>query len=237
MKNNGWWVVSCMMLAFVALVRAEVNDNLTAISAAFSRGNSNEGLADVRQAFARLGPGQSAEATTLIQSILANVPMEQSGQAVVAAIQGNPVLASAILAAISDRSQTEQLAILSRVSFVASREPETFGSVSGAVPKLLNSADANVSMSDRLTSPDYNPSNLLSETGVALSPNRPDIRADRKDLRQDRKQLRADQEQLQDDLAAHKSIVVILKDLARIANDKADIGADRTDLRQDLNGH
>jgi len=237
MKNNGWWVFLSMMLAFVAPVRAEVNDNLTAISAAFSTGNSSKGLAIVRQAFADLGPSQSAEATTLIQSILADAPMELSGQVVVTAIEGNPALGNAILAAISSTSQTEQLAILSRVSFVASREPENFSSVSGAVPNLLSSADANVSMSDRFTSPDYNPSNLLSETGVFLSPNRPDIRHDRRDLSQDRKNLQADLEQYQDDLHAHKPITVIIKDLIKISNDRIDVTADKKDLQQDRNGH
>ena len=237
MKNNGWWVFLSMMLAFVAPVRAEVNDNLTAISAAFSTGNSSKGLAIVRQAFADLGPSQSAEATTLIQSILADAPMELSGQVVVTAIEGNPALGNAILAAISSTSQTEQLAILSRVSFVAGREPESFSSVSGAVPNLLSSADANVSMSDRFTSPDYNPSNLLSETGVFLSPNRPDIRHDRRDLSQDRKNLQADLEQYQDDLHAHKPITVIIKDLIKISNDRIDVTADKKDLQQDRNGH
>jgi hypothetical protein len=237
MKNNGWWVFLSMMLAFVAPVRAEVNDNLTAISTAFSTGNSSKGLAIVRQAFADLSPGQSAKATTLIQSILADAPMELSGQVVVTAIEGNPALGNAILAAISSTSQTEQLAILSRVSFVASREPDSFSSVSAAVPKLLSSADANVSMSERFTSPDYNPSNLLSETGVSLSPNRPDIRKDRRDLRQDQQKLQAALEQYQDDLHAHKPITVIIQDLIKISNDRIDITADKKDLQQDLNGH
>jgi hypothetical protein len=237
MKNNGWRVFLCMMLAFVAPVRAEVNDNLTAISAAFSTGNSSKGLAIVRQAFADLSPGQSAEATTLIQSILADAPMELSGQVVVTAIEGNPALANAILAAISSTSQTEQLAILSRVSFVAGREPESFSSVSGAVPQLLSSADANVSMSDRFTSPAYNPSNLLSEAGVSLSPNRPDIRHDRRDLSQDQKKLQANLEQYQDDVHSHKPITVIIRDLIKISNDRIDIAADKKDLQQDLNGH
>jgi hypothetical protein len=163
--------------------------------------------------------------------------MELSGQVVVTAIEGNPALANAILAAISSTSQTEQLAILSRVNFVAGREPDSFSSVSGAVPQLLSSADVNVSLSDRFTSPAYNPSNLLSETGVFISPNRPDIRHDRRDLRQDTKKLQADVEQYQDDVAAGKPIRVILKDLGKILNDRADITADQTDLRQDLNGH
>jgi len=157
MKNNGWWVFLSMMLAFVAPVRAEVNENLTAI--------------------------------------------------------------------------------LSRVSFVASRELESFSSVSGAVPNLLSSADANVSMSDRFTSPAYNPSNLLSETGVSLSPNRPDIRHDRRDLRQDQKKLQANLEQYQDDVHAHKPITVIIRDLIKISNDRIDITADKKDLQQDRNGH
>jgi hypothetical protein len=120
---------------------------------------------------------------------------------------------------------------------VASREPESFSSVSGAVPNLLSSADANVSMSDRFTSPDYNPSNLLSETGVFISPNRPDIRHDRRDLKQDQKKLQADLEQYQDDLHAHKPITVIIKDLIKISNDRIDVTADKKDLQQDRNGH
>jgi hypothetical protein len=116
MKNYGWWVLSCMMIAFAAPLGAEVNDNLTAISAAFNTGNSSEGLAVVRQTFATLNSGEAAQAETLIQSILAAAPMQLSGQVVVAAIEGSPALGSAVLSAISNTSQTEHLAILSRVS-------------------------------------------------------------------------------------------------------------------------
>jgi hypothetical protein len=237
MKNNGWWVFLVMTFAFAAPLGAEENDRKAEISAAFSVGNSSEGLAIVRQAFAKLNPGQSAEAKTLIESILATVPTELSGQVVVAAIEGKPALGNAILSAIASTSETEQLAILSRVSFAISREPENFGAVSASVPKLLTSADANVSVSERLTSPDYNPSNVLSETGVLISPNRPDIRHDRKDLRQDSRQLKADIEQYQDDLNAHKPVRVLLADLNRVLQTQADITADKKDLRQDLNGH
>ena len=39
---------------------------------------------------------------------------------------------------------------------------------------MLNAVDATVPVSERLTSPDYNPSNILSETGIELSINRPE---------------------------------------------------------------
>jgi hypothetical protein len=237
MKNNGRWVCLCVTFAFAAPLGAEEIDKGAAISAAFSMGNSSEGLAIVRQAFAKLNPGRSDEAKTLTESILATVPTELSGQVVVAAIEGNPALGNAILSAIASTSQTEQLAILSRVSFAISREPENFGAVSASVPNLLSSADANVSLSERLTSPDYNPSNVLSETGVLMSPNRPDIRQDRRDIREDRKKLQANEEQYRDDVKAHKPLQVLLADLQRIFNDRADIKADEKDLRQDLHGH
>jgi hypothetical protein len=237
MKNNGWWVCFYMTYAFAAPLGAEEIDNRASISAAFNTGDSIEGLATVRQAFAKLNPSRSAEAKTLIESILATVPTELSGQVVVTAIEGNPALGNAILSGIASTSETEQLAILSRVSFAMSTEPESFGTVSASVPKLLSSADENVSVSERLTSPDYNPSNVLAETGVQMSPNRPDIRQDRKDLRQDGKKLQADKEQYEDDVQAHKPLQVLLADLQRIFNDRADIKADEKDLRQDLHGH
>jgi hypothetical protein len=237
MKNNGWWVCFYMTYAFAAPLGAEEIDSRAAILAAFSTGNSSEGLAMVRQAFAKLNPSQSAGAKTLIESILATVPAELSGQVVVAAIEGKPALGNAILSAIANDSETEQLAILSRVSFAMSTEPESFGAISASVPKLLSSADQSVSVSERLTSPDYNPSNVLAETGVRLSPNWPDIRQDRKDLRQDSKELKADIEQYDDDLKAHKPVQVLLADLNRIFKVEADIKADEKDLRQDLHGH
>jgi hypothetical protein len=53
MKNNGRWVCLCMTFAFAAPLGDEEIDNKAAISAAFSMGNSSEGLAIVRQAFAK----------------------------------------------------------------------------------------------------------------------------------------------------------------------------------------
>ena len=237
MKKNGWWVFVCMMLAFVAPVRAEVNDNLTAISAAFSTGNYSKGLASVRQAFAKLGPDQSVQATYLIQSILAIVPMELSGQVVAAAIEANPALGNVILSGISSTSETEQLAILSRLSFTASQKPQSFNAVSESLPKMLNAADANVSVSERLTSPDYNPSNLLSETGVAISPHNPDLRKDRRDLQQDKLELSLDQLKLILDRLEHKSAEVIAKDEQKIDSVSQDIRQDRQDIREDKNGN
>src|SRR5260370_17280319 len=92
-------------------------------------------------------------------------------------------------------------------------------------------------MSERLASPYYNPANLLSESGVSLSPNRPDIRHDRRDLGQDQKKLQANLEQYQDDVHAHKPITVIIQDLIKISNDRIDITPHNKDLPHDLNAH
>jgi len=236
MTNNGWWVLLCMMLAFAPL-GAEESHSQAAILAAFNSGNSSEALDLVTQAFAKLKPNQTDEATALIQSILAFAPIEQSGDVVVAAIKGNPALGNIILTAISRTSQVEQLTILSRVSFAMSQDPESFGSVSDSLPKLLNAVDGNVSTSQRLTSPDYNPSNLLSETGVAISPNRPDIRHDLHDLRQDQELLRDDEEQLRDDRQEHKGQNAIKREEEKIRDVKKDIKEDERDLRQDRRGN
>jgi hypothetical protein len=53
-------------------------------------------------------------------------------------------LGEAILSGISATSETEQLTILNRVSFMASQQPQSFNLVSESLPKMLDSADANV---------------------------------------------------------------------------------------------
>ena len=53
--------------------------------------------------------------------------MELSGQVVITAIEANPELGNVVLSAIPETSQTEQLAILNRVSFVAKQQPQSFG--------------------------------------------------------------------------------------------------------------
>src|ERR1700751_2149754 len=189
MRHTGCWVLLWMMFAFAAPLGAEVIDNGAAISAALTNGKSSEALTLISQAFSALKPDQATEAKTLTKSILAVTPVDLSGKVVVTAIEADPSLGEAILSAISDTSETEKLAILNRVSFMASRQPESFNELSESLPKMLDSADANVSVSDRLTSPDYNPSNLLSETGVMMSPNRPDLRQDRRELRNDEQNL------------------------------------------------
>ena len=237
MRHNGYRVLLCMMFAFAAPLGAEVNDNGAAISAALTNGKSSEALALISQAFSALKPDQAGQATTLIKSILAVTPIELSGQVVVAAIEANPALGEAILSAISDTSQTEQLAILNRVSFMASQQPQSFSLVSQSLPKMLDAVDATVPVSDRLTSPDYNPSNLLSETGVIASPNRPDLRADRRELARDEEELQIAELKLQIDRLEHKPDSVIDADLRRIADLKKTIVAVKKDIRQDENGH
>jgi hypothetical protein len=237
MRHNGCWVLLCVFFAFAAPLGAEVIDNGAAISAALTNGKSDEALSLISQAFSALKPDQATEAKTLIKSILAVTPIDLSGNVVVTAIEANPSLGEAILSAVSDTSETEKLAILNRVSFMASRQPESFNSVSESLPKMRDSADANVSVSDRLTSPDYNPSNLLSETGVMMSPNRPDIRQDRRELRTDEQNLEIAELKLQIDRLEHKPDSVIDADQKKIAEIKAEIKAVKKDLRQDEHGH
>lgn len=236
MRHDGCWVL-LVVFAFAAPLGAEVNENEAAISAALTTGNSSEALALTSQAFSALKPDQSVEAQALIQSILAAAPVELSGQVVVTAIEANPELGNVVLSAISETSQTEQLAILNRVSFMAKQQPQSFGVVSESLPKMLNAVDATVPVSERLTSPDYNPSNILSETGIEVSINRPDLRADRRDLRQDKRQLLRDEIKLDEDRLEHKSQKVIDEEKKRIQSVRKDIRADKKDIRQDEHGH
>ena len=237
MRHTGCWALLCMMFAFAAPLGAEVNDNGAAISAALTNGKSSAALALISQAFSALKSDQATEAKTLIKSILAVAPIDLSGKLVVTAIEANPSLGEAILSAISDTSETEKLAILNRVSFVASRQPGSFNDISESLPKMLDSADANVSVSDRLTSPDYNPSNLLSETGVMMSPNRPDLRQDRRELRNDEQNLEIAELKLEIDRLEHKPPSVIEEDKDKIAAIEKEIRAVKKDIRQDEHGH
>ena len=237
MRHTGCWALFCVLFAFAAPLGAEVNDNGAAISAALTNGKSSEALALISQAFSALKPDQAAEAKTLIKSILAITPIDLSGQVVVTAIEANPSLREAILSGISATSETEQLTILNRVSFMASQQPQSFNLVSESLPKMLDSADANISVSDRLTSPDYNPNNLLSETGVEASPNRPDLRRDRRELQNDEQNLEIAELKLQIDRLEHKPESVIDADQKKIAEIKAEIKAVKKDIRQDEHGH
>ena len=237
MRHTGCWALLCMMFAFAAPLGAEVNDNGAAISAALTNGKSSAALALISQAFSALKSDQATEAKTLIKSILAVAPIDLSGKLVVTAIEANPSLGEAILSAISDTSETETLAILNRVSFMASRQPGSFNDISESLPKMLDSADANVSVSDRLTSPDYNPSNLLSETGVMMSPNRPDLRKNRRELRNDEQNLEIAELKLEIDRLEHKPPSVIEEDKDKIAAIEKEIRAVKKDIRQDEHGH
>lgn len=233
MRHNGSWVLLCMMFAFVAPLGAEVNPDEAAISAALNSENSNQALVLISQAFSALRPDQSGEAKTLIQSILAFSPIESAGKVVVTAIEANPALGNVILSAISDTSQTEQLAILNRVSFMASQEPQSFSQVSESLPQMVNAVDANLSVSQKLTAPDYNPSNLLSETGVMMSPTIPELR---KDLMRDESDLANDLEQLQIDRLLHRSKEVIEKEEEKIKEVRQEIKEVKKEIREDK-GH
>jgi hypothetical protein len=230
MRHTGCWALLCGMFAFAAPLGAEVSDNGAAISAALTNGKSNEALALTSHAFSALKSDQAAEAKALIKSVLAVTPIDLSGKVVVAAIEANPSLGKAILSAISGTSETEQLAILNRVSFMASQQPQSFDAVSETLPKMLDTADANVSVSQRLTSPDYNPDNLLSETGVTASPTRPQLR---RDLLRDEIRLEEELTQLLIDREEHKSKEVIEKLEARIKEVRAQIKEIRQELKDD----
>jgi hypothetical protein len=228
MRHTGCWALLCMMYAFVAPLGAEVNNNGAAIFAALTNGKSREALVLISQAFSALKPEQATEAKNLIESTLAVTPIDLSGKVVVTAIEANPSLGEAILSGISDIGETEKLAILNQVSFAASREPQTFNFVSESLPRMVNSADANISVSDRLTAPDYNPSNLLSETGVMMSPTKPELR---KDLIRDEAHLADDFEQLLLDEEEHKSKEVIEREKEKIKELRQDIKELKEELK------
>jgi hypothetical protein len=264
MSNRVLPVLLCMTLASSAAVRAEESGSTAAISAAFSSENYDKGLELIREVFARLQPDQSAQATTLIKSILASVPKDQAGQIVVAAIQGNPSLGTPILkASVSGASRDEQLAILSRVNFALTQHPEQNSALAQHVPEMLTSAARTVPVSMALTAPTFNPANSPSDTKTINSPS--DIKQDEKDIRQDKKdisqdqaqlanehsKLRADIAQLIKDIRENKPPSVIRAEEAKINEeerdikasdkdlkaDKTNLKADDQDLRQDLHGH
>jgi hypothetical protein len=233
MRHNGSWVLLCMMFAFAAPLGAEVNQDEAAISAALKSGNSNQALILISQAFSALRPDQSGEAKTLIHSILAFTPIESAGKVVGAAIEANPALGNDILSAISGTSQTEQLAILNRVSFMASEEPQSFSLVSESLPNMVNAVDENLPVSQKFTAPDYNPSNLLSETGVMMSPTIPQLR---RDLIREERDLAQDLEQLLIDREEHKNKEVIEKEEEKIKEVRQDIKEIREEIKGDR-GH
>jgi len=233
MRHNGSWVLLCVMFAFAAPLGAEVNQDEAAISAALNSGNTNHALILISQAFSALRPDQSGEAKILIQSILPLTPIESAGKVVAEAIEANPALGNAILSAISGTSQTEQLAILNRVSFMASQEPQSFSQVSESLPKMVNAVDANLSVSQKFTAPDYNPSNLLSETGVMMSPTIPQLR---KDLIREERDLAQDLEKLLIDREEHKSKQVIEKEEGKIKEVRQDIKEIKEEIKDDR-GH
>jgi hypothetical protein len=233
MRHNGSWVLLCVMFAFAAPLGAGVNQDEAAISAALNSGNTNHALILISQAFSALRPDQSGEAKILIQSILPLTPIESAGKVVAEAIEANPALGNAILSAISGTSQTEQLAILNRVSFMASQEPQSFSQVSESLPKMVNAVDANLSVSQKFTAPDYNPSNLLSETGVMMSPTIPQLR---KDLIREERDLAQDLEKLLIDREEHKSKQVIEKEEGKIKEVRQDIKEIKEEIKDDR-GH
>jgi hypothetical protein len=257
-------VLLCMTLASSAALRAEESGSAAEISAAFSNNNYARGLLLVREAFAKLKPTETAEAATLIKSVLTSVPVEESGSVVAAAIKSNPRLGAAVLdGAVSGADNAKQLVILSRVSYAANQNPEEFSSISAHLPSLLSSSQKAVSVSTALISPTYNPANSPSDAKFVTSPvdirqDEKDIRADAKDIRQDDHQLtteekkrQADIAQLIKDLIENKPPSVIKAEQAKINEedadvkasekdikaDKKDLKADEKDLRQDEKGH
>jgi hypothetical protein len=239
MSNRVLPVLLCMTLASSAAVRAEESGSAAAISAAFSSENYDKGLELIREVFARLQPDQSAQATTLIKSILASVPKDQAGQIVVAAIQGNPSLGTPILkASVSGASRDEQLAILSRVNFALTQHPEQNSELAQHVPEMLTNTARTVPVSVALTAPTYNPANSPSDTKVIIS--NPDIGEDRKDIKQDLAELKAEQEVLQDLRQAHAPRREIKQEEKDIKSVRKDLKADKKDLKHDppfIGGH
>ncbi len=239
----------CMTLSSVAPLWAKESGSNSAISAAFSNKNYNKGLELVRQAFATLKPSQSVEAATSIKSVLAFAPIDERGAVVVAAIEGNRSLGTAILnAAVSGASRDEQLVILSRLSFAVSQSPNSFSSISASVPGMLSQVRQSIPVSEALTSPDYNPANSPSDTPEFISPHHPDLREDRQDLSHDREQVKDEREglrdlreQLKDALQGHegKEVIQRLRQQIeekedRIKENREDINHDRKDLIQDV---
>jgi hypothetical protein len=143
------------------------------IGQAFAAKNYNRALALTRQAFAKLGPNQAAEAAALIKAILAVTPADEVGPVVVAAVEANPALGEAIVAAaLSVASRDEQLVILSALNFALSQNPGAFASLLAFISGLLSSVEGVSPTTGVLTVPAFNPANS-STNGVFVSPSTP----------------------------------------------------------------
>jgi hypothetical protein len=143
------------------------------IGAAFAAKDYTKALALTRHAFSKLGPNQAAEAAALIKAILAVTPADQAGAVVVAAVEANPALGEAIVAAaLSVVNRDEQLAILSALNFALSQNPGAFSTLLAFIAGLLSNVEGVTPTAATLTAPSFNPANS-SSNGVFVSPATP----------------------------------------------------------------
>jgi hypothetical protein len=164
--------LACLSIA-VAVPLAGQAQTPAQIGAAFAAKDYTKALALTRQAFVVLKPNQAAEAAALIKAILAVTPPEEVGAVVVAAVEANPALGEAIVAAaLSVVNRDEQLVILSALNFALSQNPGAFGSLLAFIAGLLSSVEGVTPTTGVLTVPSFNPSNS-SSNGVFVSPSTP----------------------------------------------------------------
>jgi hypothetical protein len=149
-------------LLFAAVVSAVplMAEDTGSIQAALNSHNYDRAIALTKQAFANVKTAK--DAGSLIRSVLSSAPASQSGALVVAAIDGNPGLAKAILsAAVADASKEQATTIFSSVYDVM---------VQNASRHFMNLGGDFIG--DVLTMPFFNPENTVA-VGNNLSPTTP----------------------------------------------------------------
>jgi hypothetical protein len=143
----------------------------SAIRSALASQNYGEALALTKQAFASVR--SAGEASNLIQGIIASAPADQIPALVVAAVEGNPDLGSAIInAAVSGAPKSEASAILTEAYFALGQNPSPFANLLTYISDLLAGT---VPINEVLTMPWFNPANSIG-VGVTLSPSTPGSR-------------------------------------------------------------
>jgi hypothetical protein len=154
-----------LLAVTLALAGSMAAQDASSIKSALANGNYGRAIALTKQAFA--GVQSAGEASNLIQSIIATAPADQIPALVVAAVEGNPGLGSAIInAAVSGAPKSEASAILTEAYFALSQNPSPFANLLTYISDLLAGT---VPINEVLTMPWFNPANTIG-VGVTLSP-------------------------------------------------------------------
>src|SRR3984893_6299290 len=125
MTHNISKLLLAVTLALAAPLAAQEGSG---IRSALANGDYGRAIALTKQTFATVR--SAGEASNLIQAIIASAPADQIPALVVAAVEGNPDLGSAIInAAVSGAPKSEASAILTEAYFALGLNPRPFANL------------------------------------------------------------------------------------------------------------